>query len=59
MPFYRQLGGDLGMSSIVCGGFTLLGALMIIGGTTQKVAVTGVLLIAVSVLVYALINDEF
>lgn len=47
------------MASIVCGGFTLLGALMIIGGTTQKVAVTGVLLIAVSVLVYALINDEF
>lgn len=47
------------MSSIVCGGFTLLGALMIIGGTTQKVAVTGVLLIAVSVFVYALINDEF
>lgn len=47
------------MSSIVCGGFTLLGALMIIGGTTQKVAVTGVLLIAVSVLIYALINDEF
>lgn len=47
------------MSSIVCGGFTLLGALMVIGGTTPKVAVTGVLLIAVSVLVYALINDEF
>lgn len=47
------------MSSIVCGGFTLLGALMVIGGTTQKVAVAGVLLIAVSVLVYALINDEF
>lgn len=46
------------MSSIVCGGFTLLGALMIIGGTTQKVAVTGVLLIAVSILVYVLINDE-
>lgn len=33
--------------------------MMIIGRTTQKVAVTGVLLIAVSVLVYALINDEF
>lgn len=32
---------------------------MIIGGTTQKVIVTGVLLITVSVLVYALINDEF
>lgn len=47
------------MSSIVCGGFTLLGTLMVIGGTTQKVAVAGVLLIAVSVLVYALINDEF
>ena len=47
------------MSSIICGGFTLLGALMAIGGTTQKVAVTGVLLIAVSVLVYVLINDEF
>lgn len=47
------------MSSIVCGGFTLLGALMVIGGTTQKVAVTGVLLITVSVLIYALINDEF
>lgn len=47
------------MSSIVCGGFTLLGALMVIGGTTQKVAVTGVLLIAVSILVYVLINDEF
>lgn len=47
------------MSSIVCGGFTLLGALMVIGGTTPKVSVTGVLLIAVSVLVYALINDEF
>lgn len=47
------------MSSIVCGGFTLLGALMIIGGTTQKVAVTGILIIAVSILVYALINDEF
>lgn len=47
------------MSSIVCGGFTLLGALMVIGGTTPKVAVTGVLIIAVSVLVYVLINDEF
>lgn len=47
------------MSSIVCGGFTLLGALMVIGGTTQKIAGTGVLLIAVSVLVYVLINDEF
>ena len=47
------------MSSIVCGGFTLLGALMVIGGTTQKVAVTSVLLIAVSILIYALINDEF
>lgn len=47
------------MSSIVCGGFTLLGALVVIGGTTQKVAVTGVLLIGVSVLVYVLINDEF
>lgn len=47
------------MSSIVCGGFTLLGALMIIGGTTPKVAVTGVLIIAVSILIYALINDEF
>ena len=47
------------MSSIVCGCFTLLGALMVIGGTTQKVAVTGVLLIAVSILVYVLINDEF
>lgn len=34
------------MSSIVCGGFTLLGALMVIGGTTQKVAVTGVLLVS-------------
>lgn len=47
------------MSSIVCGGFTLLGALMVIGGTTQKVVVTGVLLITVSVFIYALINDEF
>lgn len=47
------------MSSIVCGGFTLIGALMVIGGTTQKIAVTGVLLIAVSILVYVLINDEF
>lgn len=47
------------MSSIVCGGFTLLGALMIIGGTTPKVAVTGVLIIAVSILIYALIDDEF
>ena len=47
------------MSSIICGGFTLLGALMVIGGTTPKVAVTGVLIIAVSILIYALINDEF
>lgn len=47
------------MSSIICGGFTLIGALMVIGGTTQKVAVTGVLIIAVSIIIYALINDEF
>lgn len=47
------------MSSIVCGGFTLLGALMIIGGTTQKVAVTGVLIIATSIIIYMLINNEF
>lgn len=32
---------------------------MIIGGTTPKVAVTGVLIIAVSILIYALIDDEF
>ena len=47
------------MSSIVCGGFTLLGALMVIGGTTQKVAVTGALIIATSIIIYMLPNDEF
>lgn len=47
------------MSSIVCGGFTLLGALMVIGGTTQKVAVTGALIIATSIIIYMLLNDEF
>lgn len=47
------------MSSIVCGGFTLLGALMVIGGTTQKVAATGALIIATSIIIYMLLNDEF
>lgn len=47
------------MSSIVCGGFTLLGALMVIGGTTQKIAVTGALIIATSIIIYMLLNDEF
>lgn len=32
---------------------------MVIGGTTQKVAVTGALIIATSIIIYMLINDEF
>lgn len=50
---------NITMSSSICGGLTLLGALMVVGGINQHVMAGGIALIAISGLIYALINDEF
>lgn len=51
--------GSITMSESICGGVTLLGMLMVIGGTTQHIVAGGFALIAIAILIYTLVNDGF
>lgn len=50
---------DIKMSAAICGGVTLLGAMMLIGGSTPTIMVGGIMVIAAAIFAYALVNNSF